>query len=196
MLLIQEILVSDALIEEEFVCHLERCQGACCWKGDYGAPLEPGEIAGIEAAMPALSAYLDDDAREDISRLGIAQYYDEPKFYGTTLRDNGACVFMRTTADGIAECTIERAWEEGKTDMRKPISCHLYPIRIKHIPGVEMEALNYEAWSICSPACALGALLKRPLYEFVKEALIRRYGQAFYEELDAVAKDRNGESDV
>lgn len=189
MLLIQEILVSDALIEEEFVCHLERCKGACCWKGDYGAPLEAAEIDGIAAAMPALADYLDDDAKEEIERHGITQYYDEPKFYGTTLRDNGACVFMRTNDDGIAECTIERAWEDGVTDVRKPISCHLYPVRVSHLPKVGFEALNYNEWSICSPACSLGKLLKKPLYVFVKDALIRRYGQSFFEELDAVAKD-------
>jgi hypothetical protein len=190
MLLIQDILVSDALLDEEFVCHLERCRGACCWKGDYGAPLEPAEIEGLAEELPALAGYLDGDAKVEIAANGLSQYYDEPAYYGTSLRNNGACVFMRLRPDGIAECTIEKAWEDGAIAMRKPISCHLYPVRVKRLPNVGFEALNYNVWSICSPACSYGRSLKIPLYQFVKEAVIRRYGQAFYDELDAIAKDR------
>lgn len=182
-------MVSDALIEEEFVCHLDRCQGACCWKGDYGAPLEPAEITLLETLLPEIRQWLDDDSNVLIDEAGAVSYYKKPKFYGTTLKEDGACVFMTRDAQGIAQCGIERAHEEGAIDFRKPISCHLYPVRVTREPAVNFEALNYDAWSICSDACSLGKSLKVPLYRFVREALIRRYGAEFYDELDAVAQD-------
>ncbi|MDX1477883.1 MAG: DUF3109 family protein [Saprospiraceae bacterium] len=194
MLLIGDIMVSEALVEDEFVCHLEKCQGACCWKGDYGAPLEPAEMVLLEQLAPQLRSWLEPSSQQFLDSQGPFTYYAEQKKYGTTLRDDGACVFMRRNENGIAECAIERAHEAGEITFRKPISCHLYPVRVTRIEAVRFEALNYDQWSICAPACAHGEALQVPLYRFVREALIRRYGEAFYNELDAVARDLRSEA--
>ena len=108
---------------------------------------------------------------------------------GTSLLDDGACVFMTRTTSGIAQCGIEQAWADGKISFRKPISCHLYPIRVNRIPEIAFEALNYDEWEICSAACSLGKELKVPLYAFAREAIIRKYGTDFYNELADIARD-------
>ena len=194
MLLIQDILVSELLIKETFVCHLEKCKGACCWKGDYGAPLEEDEAAILDEIFPRIRTYMDADAVTLVEDEGTHKMYHAKRdFEGTALRDNGACVFMRTRPDGIAECGIEAAYKDGVTDFRKPVSCHLYPVRVSKVPELDFEALNYDEWDICSPACSLGKSLKIPLYQFVKDAIVRKYGDAFYQELDAVARDMAAE---
>lgn len=196
MLLIGDIMVSDALIEEEFVCHLESCKGACCWKGDYGAPLEPAEMELLERLLPSIRKWLTEESNAHIDAEGPYSYFEEPKLYGTTLMEDGACVFMSRDEQGIASCGIERAFNNGDIDFQKPISCHLYPVRVKKIPELAFEAVNYDQWSICSAACAHGQQLKVPLYQFVKPALVRRYGEAFYNELDAVAQDLRKDQDT
>ena len=189
MILIQEILVSATLIEEHFVCHLERCKGACCWKGDFGAPLEPAEINILDEVLPKVTPYLPGESVQRIEQEGFARYYAEKDMTGTNLLDNGACVFMTTNDAGIAGCGIQNAWADGVIEFKKPVSCHLYPIRVTSNPELGFEALNYDEWDICSPACALGAELKVPLYQFAREAIVRTYGQEFYDELDSVATD-------
>lgn len=189
MLLIQDILVSDALVEEHFVCHLEHCKGACCWLGDYGAPLESDEITKLEDILPLLEPYLEKEGLERIKEVGVTQYFSKPKFHGTALRHNGACVFLHIAEHGIAKCGIEKAWEDGVIDWKKPMSCHLYPVRVRSVPEMHFEALNYDDWSICKDACTLGKSLKVPLYVFVRDAIEHRYGKDFWNELDEVAKD-------
>ncbi len=182
MILIQDILVSDALIHEQFVCHLERCKGACCIEGDYGAPLDPGEKAVLEKELTHIRPFMEAAGIAAVEAQGVSAKFGEEEAEGVTLRSDGACAFVRIDAHGIASCAIEKAWSDGATEFRKPISCHLYPVRIG-----SGGALNYEQWNICSPACSLGKAEKVPLYSFVREALIRKYGEEFYQTLEDTA---------
>ena len=189
MFMIEDILVSESLLKEQFVCHLDKCKGACCWEGDYGAPLEPAEVDTLQKMLPTIRPYLDPNGAAAIDEKGPTQYFAEPGFEGTTLRDDGACAFMTIDEKGIAHCGIEQAWADGAIEWQKPVSCHLYPVRVKKIEHMNFEALNYDRWDICSAACQLGAELQVPIYKFVKPAIIRKYGQQFWDELDAVAQD-------
>ncbi len=184
MLIIDEKLVSDEIFTSKFVCNLTACKGACCWEGDYGAPLEDEEIKILEDILPEVEPYLSIESKQAIEKLGVATWFEDCKEYGTSLLDNGACVFLTFEKNGMAKCGIEKAWEEGKIEYKKPISCHLYPIRINKIESLDFEALNYDEWDICSAACSLGESLKVPVFRFLKEALIRRYGQEFYNALE------------
>jgi hypothetical protein len=187
MLLIQDIIVSEEVVTEQFICNLNACKGACCWEGDFGAPLENEELAILNDIYPIVKPYLTDQGRTAIEENGTATYFADVEQHGTTLIDNGACAFMTKNALGIACCGIEQAHKEGKIDFKKPISCHLYPIRVTKNEHTDFEALNYEEWDICSAACSLGKTHKMPVYKFLKEPLIRKYGESFYEELDAAA---------
>lgn len=188
MLLIQEVLVSDEVIEEQFVCNLSACKGACCWEGDYGAPLETAEVHQLETEYQRISPYLSAAGREVIAREGVFTYYKEEKEFGTPLLTNGACAYMVYDESGIAKCGIEQAYRDGATKFLKPISCHLYPIRVKSPKRPGYDRMNYDRWDICSAACTLGKKAKVPVYEFVKDAIIRKYGVTFYEELSAAAQ--------
>lgn len=195
MLIVKDILVSDDIVEEQFVCNLEACKGACCWEGDWGAPLEPAELDILKEIQDLVAPYLSDESRIALNQKGPYTYYDEPQEYGTSLLENGACVYMIYDDQGIAKCGIEQAYLDQKIDFKKPISCHLYPIRVNKNQEVGFEALNYDRWDICSAACQLGKELQLPLYRFVKDAIIRKYGEAFYQELDQIAKYVKGEED-
>jgi len=188
MIIIDEILISDAVVDEHFLCNLNACKGACCWKGDFGAPLEKAEMEKLEAIYEDLKSYLSAEGIAEIEKKGLFTFFEEPKEYGTSLLNNGACVYMTKDALGIAKCGIEQAYREGVTDFYKPISCHLYPIRVKKDENRAFEALNYDEWDICSAACTLGKKEKLPVYKFVKEALVRKYGIEFYEQLDETVK--------
>ncbi len=194
MLLIQDILVSDALIEDHFVCNLEQCKGACCLLGDYGAPLESDEILKLEDSLSSIKPYLEPEGEARIEEVGVTQYFAKPKIHGTALRENGECVFLHIGKNGMASCGIEKAWEDGVIDWKKPMSCHLYPVRVRRVPEMHFEALNYDVWSICKEACKLGKAMQVPLYVFVREAIERRYGEDFWQELDEVAKDIRSKS--
>jgi hypothetical protein len=187
MLIIQGKLVSLDVVEEQFVCNLTACKGACCWEGDYGAPLEQTELKVLEEVYEEVRPFLSQEGREAIEELGLYTYNKEAGEYGTTLIDGGPCAFMTYNKEGVAQCGIEEAYRAGKTAFRKPVSCHLYPIRVLKEEQLDFEALNYDRWDICSAACTLGAKLKVPVYRFLKEALVRKYGAAFYEELEAAA---------
>jgi Protein of unknown function (DUF3109) len=187
MLLIQDIIVSEEVVTEQFICNLNACKGACCWEGDFGAPLEKEELAILNDIYPVVKPYLTEQGKAAIEENGTATYFAGMEQHGTTLLDNGACAFMTKNQLGIACCGIEQAYKEGKTDFKKPISCHLYPIRVTKNEHTDFEAVNYDRWDICSAACSLGSEHKVPVYQFLKEPLIRKYGEAFYEELDAAA---------
>ena len=188
MLIVKDVLVSDEIVEEQFICNLKACKGACCWEGDWGAPLETAELHILEQIYEHVAPYLSEEGKAVIKEEGLFTYYKEPKEYGTPLLKNGACVYMTYDELGIAKCGIEQAYLAGATDFKKPISCHLYPIRVKANKKTGFESLNYDEWEICAAACQLGKKEQLPVYRFVKEALVRKYGEAFYEELDMIAK--------
>ncbi len=184
--MIRDILVSDDLLDQEFMCNLDACKGACCWEGDYGAPLSEEEIQTITNDYEAIAPFLTEKGKSLINEKGLAVFYPEPKFTGTPLQESGACAFM-TWENGIAQCGIEQAYKAKKTTLKKPISCHLYPIRITEEKELGFSAMNYDKWDICEKACEKGKKHQIPVYQFAKEAIIRRYGVEFYEELDAAA---------
>ena len=185
MLIIQNILISDAVIEEQFYCDLNACKGACCWEGDFGAPLEEKELEILDNIFDKLKPYLSKESQQLIEQKGKSEYFEEMGGRGTTLHKNGACAYLIYDQLGMAHCGIETAYNNGDITFKKPISCHLYPLRIKKDKALSFEAINYDEWEICSAACALGKQKKIPVYQFVKDALVRKYGLAFYEELDA-----------
>jgi Fe-S-cluster containining protein len=188
MILVQDILVSDEVVEEQFLCNLTACKGACCWEGDAGAPLEDDELAILDRILPDIKPFLTARGIEEIEKQGTFYIDAEDGLPATTLIDGGPCAYINYTEDGIAQCGIEQAWKAGATDFRKPISCQLYPIRVERNEKVDFEALNYHRWDICSAACTAGKKAKLPVYQFLKDAIIRKYGEDFYEELDATAQ--------
>lgn len=185
MIIVQNILVSEELVEEQFACNLSACKGACCWEGEYGAPLEASELPVLEAIYEQVKPFLSPAGIAAIEKQG--PYTEVDGEWDTPLVDGGPCAYMVLGADGIAQCGIERAWKAGAVDFQKPVSCHLYPVRVGKNEELDFEALNYHRWDICSAACARGAAEQIPVYRFVKDAIVRKYGEAFYEELDAVA---------
>ncbi len=184
MFIINNIIVNDELFEEHFACNLDACKGACCWEGDYGAPLEPEEVEILENIQKILLEFIDERSIALLNKEGGIRFYQDKKIMGTNLHEDGACVYLNTEGP-ISYCGIERAWKEKKIDFRKPISCHLYPIRIEENYVSGFETLNYDVWDICSAACVKGKEEKIKVFEFAKEAIQRKYGEAFYEQLEA-----------
>lgn len=189
MLMVQDKLVSDELIEEQFICNLSKCKGACCWEGDMGAPLEDEELPILKRIYPQVRPFLSEEGQKLIDAEGVYDIFkdEDDTQFGTRLLPDGRCAFLTFTKSGIAQCGIEKAWKAGATDFQKPISCHLYPIRVSKNEIAGFEALNYDVWDICSAACQLGKEQQMPVYQFLKEAIIRKYGVEFYDELDATA---------
>lgn len=179
MLIIDDILVSDDLYLVKFKCPIEKCLGACCVEGDAGAPLEEEEISNMEDYVAEIMNYMLPDGIRAVKENGVFDY-DHDGTFVTPLIHGGDCAFINFTK-GIAWCTIERAFEDGKIPFRKPISCHLYPVRLAKIG--EHEAVNYHQWQICKPALDTGTKEGLPLYVFLKDALIRRYGKDWYRKL-------------
>ena len=179
MKIIQNILVSDDLFDQYFCCDIEQCGGACCIEGDTGAPLDPLEIADLEDNFPIFQKYLPEEAIQKIEKDGTFDYDFEGNFV-TPLLEDETCAFAFQEGETI-KCAIEQAFLNGEIDFKKPISCHLYPIRIKKLP--DYEVLNYHRWLVCESACRKGKELKLPLYQFLKEPLIRKYGETWYNEL-------------
>ena len=155
MILIDQVLISDDLLEEQFMCNLDKCKGACCWEGDYGAPLEDHEVDDIRDILPTVLSRLPEESRAKIEQDDILDTFGEEQFIGTQLLPNGACVFLTNSSNGIAQCAFEQANEAGEIQFRKPISCHLYPVRRTVNKSQGFEALNYDIWDICSAACSL-----------------------------------------
>ncbi len=181
MIQIGKTIISSEIKENLFVCDLEACKGACCVEGDLGAPLDKDELPAMEEIVELVKPYLSNEALDALEKEG-PYLLDEEGDFSTTTVNGRECAFAFYDDRGILKCGIEKAWQEGKTDFRKPISCHLYPIRLSKLNGGYV-GLNYSRWSICSPACSLGQELGVPLYEFLKEPLIRKFGQDWYNEL-------------
>jgi len=179
MLLIGEILISDDLFEESFACQLDKCKGACCVEGDIGAPVLVEEKQIMDKIFPDVKPYLRPEGIKAIEEQGTC-VKEGADFY-TTLVDGKECAFVIFEND-IALCGIEKAWKEGKINFQKPISCHLYPIRITKTNY--MTALNYDRWDICKTACTAGKKLGIPVFRFLKDAIIREWGIDFYEQMD------------
>lgn len=180
MIQVGQVLVSDDIKEKEFVCNLERCKGACCIEGDFGAPLDEDELEILKTVYPHVKPYLTQAGIEAIEEQGTHVLDDDGDFSTPTIGGR-ECAYSIYDEKGVLKCGIEQAYLDGKVNWKKPISCHLYPIRITKKKN--LEAVNYHKWSICSPACTLGKELQVPLYKFLKEALVRKYGQAWYDEL-------------
>jgi len=180
MISIKGTLVSDEIADSHFVCDLIKCKGACCVEGDLGAPLEDDELELLEKAYPKVKPFLTKEGIKAIEKQG-EYILDSDGDYSTPTVGGKECAYAIYDEKGILKCGIEQAWQAGKTTFRKPISCHLYPIRIKKYK--KYDAVNYSKWHICSPACQLGDELKVPLYKFLKEALIRKYGKPWYKDL-------------
>lgn len=174
------------LKDEMFACDVAKCKGACCVEGDLGAPLEDDELQVLEDIFEQVKPYMRKPGLKAIEDQGL-YVLDFTNHYSTPLVNGRECAYVNFTSDGIALCAIEQAYEAGDIDFKKPISCHLYPVRISHTKMG--EALNYDRWSICSAACSKGEADGTRVYEFVKDALIRKYGEAFYEELHALVQD-------
>ncbi|MCF8460503.1 MAG: DUF3109 family protein [Flavobacteriales bacterium] len=190
MLAIQNTLVSLDLLERHFVCDLNACKGACCVKGDAGAPLTDEEINLLEEIIDDILPYLDEEGKAMIAKKGVFEI-DVDGDKGTSLLENGRCAYALVDASGLVSCGIEKAEKAGDITFKKPISCHLYPVRITEYK--EYDAVNYNQWSICKPACDCGAKLNVPLFKFLKEALTRKYGNEWYEELEMIDQLRNAE---
>ena len=185
MYLIQSVLVSDEVVRRQFACNLAACHGACCWKGDYGAPLTAEELPILDEIYARVAPRLSPAGRAAIAERGRYHYDEELGEYVTPLVAGGPCAYMTLDRGGTAHCGLEAAYNAGEIPWRKPISCHLYPIRVKPLPGIDSEALNYDRWDICSAACSKGEREGVRVYEFARDALLRRYGQDWYDELAA-----------
>ena len=180
MHIVGDAVISDDIKENFFVCNLQKCRGACCVEGDSGAPLEENELPILEEIYEAVKPFLTPEGIREIEAQG---HYvtDEDNDYVTPTIDGRECVYAVRDEKTILKCGIEEAHRAGKIDFKKPISCHLYPLRVDRYD--HYEAINYHRWHICSPACDLGQELSVPLYRFLREPLVRKYGQAWYDEL-------------
>jgi hypothetical protein len=183
---IQDKVVSLDLFEKKFVCDLNACKGACCIEGDSGAPITEEEIAILEDDLEFIKPYMRPEGIAEVDKTGVF-YMDWDNEAVTTLVNGAECAFVFFDEKGITKCSIEQAHKEGKTSFKKPISCHLYPIRAKKY--AEFEALNYSEWTICAPACACGDHFNVKVYKFLKEPIVRAYGEAFYEEMEIVDRE-------
>lgn len=187
MIAIDKILVSDDVVEAKFVCDLTRCKGGCCEDGDAGAPLEKTEMPIIDSIYETVKPYLTQEGIEEIERKGL-YYYDKEFGWVTPTIEGKMCAYGFRDNQGVVKCGIEQAYYDGKVKWKKPISCHLFPIKTKKTK--EYEMVNYEPrQDLCKAACSLGKKLKMPVYQFLKEAIIRKYGQEFYDTLDKIAVD-------
>lgn len=180
-------LISEDLLDKDFVCNIQQCKGACCVEGEAGAPLEEAELAEIDKHFDAIKPYLNAKGLAEIEKQGrYVKGWDGQ--WETPIIDGRECVYTLFDAQGKASCGIEKAYLDGKIGWKKPVSCHLYPVRVQQYS--EFSAVNYHQWQICDTACSLGEELKVPVYQFVKEALIRKFGKAWFTSLEQLAKEK------
>ena len=184
MLQIQDTIISLDLLDEFFACDLSVCKGICCVEGEAGAPVEESEIACLEKVLPAVWDDLSLEAKKVIEKKGLV-YIDAEGEYVTSIVEGANCVFTYYDENGYCKCTIEKAFREGRIDFYKPISCHLYPVRVKQYNG--FQAVNYHRWQVCQASVVLGKNRGIKVYQFLKEPLIRKFGEEWYKELSIAA---------
>ena len=181
----ENTLVSSEIFSTQFVCNLGKCKGACCIEGDRGAPIEKAEIQQIEDNLDNIKPFMSPQGIELLETEGFHEG-EEIDDIATTCLPTGECVFVYKE-NGILGCAIEKSYKAGKSDFYKPISCHLYPIRIGRLG--QFESLNYHQWEICKAACALGRELNVPVFKFLKEPLIRKFGAAWFCDLETIYEE-------
>jgi len=189
VIVIDNVLVGDEIVTKQFVCDLAKCKGGCCEDGDAGAPLDEEELDIIVEIYEKIKPYLSEAAIAEIEKKGKYAYHKEFGWVTPTLgNDSEICVYGIRGKDGIIKCAFEQAYNDGIISWKKPVSCHLFPIIAKKGKNGNYDKMNYEPREkLCNPACALGKKLQVPTYQFLKEAVIRKYGEDFYNALEAVA---------
>ncbi|TXE08170.1 DUF3109 family protein [Gelidibacter salicanalis] len=180
-------IVSEDIIEKDFVCNLSACKGACCIDGDAGAPVELAETKILQDIYPKVKPFMRQAGIDAVEAQGTFTTNEDGEFE-TPLINGADCAYVMFDTKGTALCAIEEAHNQGEIDWKKPVSCHLYPVRVKDY--TEFSAVNYHKWEICDDACTLGKELQVPVYKFVKQALIRKFGEDWYMELEKVAENR------
>lgn len=184
MIALGHTLISEDVFEKKFVCDLSACKGECCVSGDSGAPLNKKELKILDKIYPEVRPYMNSKGVAAVEKHGSYVLDSDGDYTTTLVADGEECAFVYFDEHNIAKCAIEKAYLDGKIDWKKPISCHLYPIRISEYR--DYDAVNYHSWHICKPACDCGSQLDVPVFKFLKEPLIRRYGEDWYHELEQV----------
>lgn len=185
MIVIDNTIISEDLLEKQFACNLDKCKGACCVEGESGAPLQQSEIEIMEKVYEKVKPYMLIDGIETVEEFGKWVIDSDGDFVTPLVGGRGRCAYVFFD-EGIAKCAFEKAHKEGKINFQKPVSCHLYPVRITG--HKEYDAVNYNKWDVCSPACSNGKKLGIPVFQFVKTALIRKYGIEWFNQLEGAAK--------
>jgi len=196
MIRIDKTLVSEEIFEKRFLCDLSACKGACCVEGDSGAPVEAEEIGIMEQALEDIKPYMRKEGIDRVDEVGVFTV-DTDGEYVTPLVDEKECAFVNFDQHGIAKCAIEMAYRDGKIDFPKPVSCHLYPIRLTKLK--DFTAVNYHYWPVCDPARSCGAKLDVKVFRFLKEPIIRKFGADFFQQLESadefLSREKSGEKD-
>jgi len=191
MIHIDRTIISDDIFEKKFVCDLNACKGGCCVAGESGAPLEKEELPLIEDALEKVKPYLNKKGLKAIAKQGPWVLDSDGDYTTTLVGKEKECAFVVFDENKIAKCAIEMAHKDGLIEWQKPISCHLYPIRVTHHKNY--DALNYHQWNVCKPACACGEKLDVPVYKFLKTPLIRAYGKEWFKKLELAYEEFAGE---
>lgn len=189
MIAIDNTIVSEHLLDKKFVCDLQACKGACCVQGDSGAPIDKEEIPILKAVYEKVKPFMIPEGIATIEKHGFCVVDEDGDDTIPLLDGKGQCAFVYYDEEKIAKCAIEKAHKEGKIDFKKPISCHLYPVRITKYK--DYDAVNYHKWSVCKPACDCGKKLSVSVYQFLKAPLIRKYGEKWYDQLTLADKLRS-----
>ena len=193
MIQIEDKLISEDVIGKKFVCDLTACKGACCVEGDSGAPISSDEIFDLKNNLSPIKKYMRKEGISAIENNDVF-YLDDDDESVTTLVNGKECAFVFFDKNNIAKCSIEKAYKENEISFNKPISCHLYPIRVKKLD--EFEAINIDHWKICSPACSCGEKLNVKVYRFLKNAIVKHWGQEFYDQLEIFDKELGKSTDL
>lgn len=193
MIQIDDKVISLDLFEKHFTCDISKCLGACCVHGDSGAPLEEDEILILEQNIDKIKPYLTPEGIAVIEQCGVSVIDFDNEFVTPLVRGGEECAYSFFSANGVCLCGIEKAYREGVIPFIKPISCHLYPIRVKRFEKI--TALNYDRWSICAPARELGEKEKKPVFMFLEEPIIRMFGEDFYKSLEDIYKSLEEEKE-